>query len=99
MKNFIEAGATNKVHEDKIQVVKNLSLSDKEFLKEYGNQLKYSNLNKFGETKGGLGRRVAILPMKVVEELKRIDPEIFEDKKKFLKFLEQFPIFKAAENL
>ena len=99
MDNKVSGGASNKLHQSKEKIVKNLSEADVKLLKDYGKELKDTNRNKWGETEHGSMRRVAVIPMDVMLAIEKVDPEVFKSKKKLERFLAEFPLFRAADKV
>lgn len=99
MHYIVEGGAGNKTHQNKVNIIKSASKEDIDFIKNHSKELIQTNRTKFGELKDCGLRSVAVIPIDIMRGIEKVDPEVFKSKKKLHKFLNDFPIFKAAEKL
>lgn len=99
MQHIIKGGAGDKLHDSKILIANSLSAEDKKLLHDFTKFKKDTNKTKFGEAKGAGMRAAAAIPYDTMLQFEKIDPEIFKDKAKFIRFLNDFPIFRTTEKL
>lgn len=99
MPSLIQGGASNKITQQKIQIVKSISQQELADLRKLNEAHKASKINKFGYANKGGFRHVASIPMDVYRKMVEVDPSIDESKSQFNKTLDMFPIFKSADKI
>lgn len=86
-----------------MKLINSMTPEERAALDNYRKIIVDTNANDFGAATRGnehaLGRRVAVIPADIYAKMKQAEPETFRDKKKLIKFLNTYSIFKAADKL